>query len=309
MNAKDLSILLLLSLIWGASFLFMRMVVPEIGMVETVFFRLFFGVVALTMALLWQRKAWVFHGRLLPVMLLGITNSAIPFFCYGWAAHVLPSGYLAIFNALTPLMSTLIGYLAFKEALSLRSLGGILLGLSGVFILVQAGPVQFDHAALIGMLCCVLATICYGLSGFLIQRLNAACKRDTGETIDSGLFAVASLGGATIMALPILLIQIATTGLIMPQQTSHWIALLGLGFACTGVAYLFYFMLIARIGPMRTTLVALLIPCFGVVLGALILHETLSLAHLIGGALIGFALTLVLKLGQTAPAPAAKETA
>lgn len=100
----DLLRLLSLAAIWGASFLFMRIIAPELGTVPTAFFRVSIAAVGLLVLLALMRVSWDFHGKFKTVLLLGVINSGLPATLYSVAAQVLPAGYSAIFNATTPLM-------------------------------------------------------------------------------------------------------------------------------------------------------------------------------------------------------------
>lgn len=169
MNLVDILRLLSLAAIWGASFLFMRIIAPVIGTIPTAFFRVSIAFVGLLVILALMRIDWNFRGKLKVVMGLGLINSGIPATFYSLAAQVLPAGYSAIFNATTPLMGVLIGGLFFSEKLTPAKVSGVCLGLFGVGILTRAGPVAFDLQLLMGALACLLATTCYGFAGFLTR--------------------------------------------------------------------------------------------------------------------------------------------
>ena len=144
MKPVDLLRLLSLAAIWGASFLFMRIIAPVLGSVPTAFFRVSIAALGLLVMLALMRVDWNFRGKLKTVLLLGVINSGIPATMYSVAAQVLPAGYSAIFNATTPLMGVLIGGLFFHERLTPSKFAGVCLGLLGVGILTRAGPVAFD---------------------------------------------------------------------------------------------------------------------------------------------------------------------
>lgn len=170
MRPVDTLYLLGLAAIWGASFLFMRIIAPEIGTVPTAFFRVSIAAAGLLVILAMMRVSWDFKGKFKTVLLLGVINSGIPATMYSVAAQVLPAGYSAIFNATTPLMGVLIGGLFFSERLTPSKIAGVALGLFGVAVLTRAGPVAFDLELLMGALACLLATTCYGFAGFLARR-------------------------------------------------------------------------------------------------------------------------------------------
>ncbi|WP_053143599.1 DMT family transporter [Pseudomonas sp. P97.38] len=296
MNLVDTLRLLSLAAIWGASFLFMRIIAPVIGTIPTAFFRVSIAFVGLLVILTLMRIDFDFRGKLKVVMVLGLINSGIPATFYSLAAQVLPAGYSAIFNATTPLMGVLIGGLFFSEKLTVAKVSGVFLGLFGVGILTGAGPVAFDLQLLMGALACLLATTCYGFAGFLTRRWL-----DHQGGLDSRLAALGSMFGATVFLLPLF----GYTAISQPPASwggwSVWSSLLGLGLVCTALAYILYFRLLSSIGPVKSMTVTFLIPPFGVLWGALLLDEPLGMAHLYGGVLIAAALWLVLKPGVTKP--------
>lgn len=298
MNPVDILRLLSLAAIWGASFLFMRIVAPEIGTIPTAFFRVSIAAAGLLVILVLMRTSWDFRGKFKTVLLLGVINSGIPATMYSVAAQVLPAGYSAIFNATTPLMGVLIGGLFFHERLSLSKLAGLALGLFGVAILTRAGPVAFDAELLMGALACLLATTCYGFAGFLARRWL-----DQQGGLDSRLSALGSMLGATLLLLPLFTYSAISQPPASWGGWQVWLSLLGLGLGCTAFAYILYFRLLSAIGPVKSMTVTFMIPPFGVLWGALFLGEPLSLAHLYGGVLIGAALWLVLRPARGAIRP------
>jgi len=291
-NLVDILRLLSLAAIWGASFLFMRIIAPVIGTIPTAFFRVSIAFVGLVVILALMRVDWNFRGKLKAVMVLGLINSGIPATFYSLAAQVLPAGYSAIFNATTPLMGVLIGGLFFREPLTAAKVSGVFLGLMGVAILTRAGPVAFDLQLLMGALACLLATTCYGFAGFLTRRWL-----DHQGGLDSRLSALGSMFGATLFLLPLFGYSVITHPPASWGGWSVWLSLLGLGLVCTALAYILYFRLLSSIGPVKSMTTTFLIPPFGVLWGALLLDEPLGMAHVYGGVLIAAALWLVLKPG------------
>ncbi|PAU62254.1 DMT family transporter [Pseudomonas sp. PICF141] len=290
MNPLDILRMLSLAAIWGASFLFMRVIAPVIGTIPTAFFRVSIAAVGLLVILGLMRISWDFKGKFKTVMLLGMINSGIPATLYCVAAQVLPAGYSAIFNATTPLMGVLIGGLFFHEKFTAAKLSGVFLGLFGVGILTRAGPVAFNLELLTGALACLMATTCYGFAGFLARRWL-----DHAGGLDSRLSALGSMLGATLLLLPLFGYSVLSQPPASWGGWSVWLSLLGLGLVCTAFAYIIYFRLLTSVGPVKSMTVTFMIPPFGVLWGALLLDEPLSMAHLYGGVLIALALWLVLK--------------
>ncbi|WP_415845134.1 DMT family transporter [Stutzerimonas zhaodongensis] len=290
MRLVDLLRLLSLAAIWGASFLFMRIIAPELGTFPTAFFRVLFAFVGLLAILLLMRSRWDFRGKLKLCLILGMINSGAPFALYALAAQFLPTGYSAIFNATTPMMGVIIGALFFAESLTASKMIGVVFGLGGVALLTRTGPVAFDVELLIGAIACLGATACYGFGGFLTRRW---INQQGG--LSSELVAFGSQAGAALCLLPLFALSLITAPPVSWGNGSVWLSLLALGIGCTAFAYILYFRLLSDIGPVRTLAVTFIIPPFGVLWGALFLGEPLDWAYVYGGALIGVALWLILR--------------
>lgn len=296
MRPADLLRLLLLAAIWGASFLFMRIVAPVLGSMPTAFFRASFGMLGLLAILLLMRVSWDFRGKLKHCLVLGVINAGLPSAMYCMAALVLPAGYSSILNATTPMMGVLIGMLFFAEALTLSKAAGVAIGLFGVAVLTRTGPVEFDLDLLLGAAACLVATTCYGFAGFLTRRWIG---QQGG--LDNRLTAFASLCGASLFLLPLF------AGALVLQPPANWggldvwLSLASLGLICTAFAYVLYFRLLSDIGPIKASTTTFLIPPFGVFWGWLLLDEPLSWAYLYGGVLIMIALWLVVRPSAVRP--------
>ncbi|WP_240612292.1 DMT family transporter [Salinicola lusitanus] len=290
MPLLSLGRLLLLSALWGASFLFMRIATPALGAFPTAFFRVLLGAAGLVAILALLRVRWRFDGKLGAVLAIGMINSGIPFGMFCIAAQYLPAGYSAMLNASTPLMGVIIGATLFQEPLTRDRLVGVAAGMLGVGVLVGAGPVRIDGGLLIGAAACLTAAVCYGLGGFIVKRWVA----DRGG-LDSRLIAMGSQVGATLLLAPFMLGQLTLAHQATAWTDSGvWWAMLALGLACTSLAYLLYFRLVEDLGPVKPLTVTMLVPAFGVLWGALFLGEQVTWAHAIGGSLIGVALWMIL---------------
>jgi len=294
MRPLDMFRLLALAAIWGASFLFLRIIAPVLGTFPTAFFRVLLATAGLLVILLLLRTRWDFRGKLGLCLVLGVINSGVPFALYSVAAQLVPAGYSAIFNATTPMMGVLIGALFFAEELTLAKIIGVFSGLGGVALLMRIGPVPFDTELLLGALACLGATACYGFGGFLTRRWI-----NQGEGLDSEVVAFGSQLGATLCLLPLFGLSLLNAPPVNWGDSTVWLSLLGLGLVCTAFAYILYFRLLADIGPVKTLTVTFLIPPFGVLWGVIFLDEPLSWAYVQGGALIALALWLILRQAPT----------
>lgn len=254
--------LVLLGAIWGASYLFMRVASAQIGAALLVELRLLLGALILAPAL-WRHRS-AFPAALWPKLaLVGAINAALPFMLYAWAAHAAPAGIGAITSATTVLFAALVGLAFFGESIGRRRGLAIFGGLAGVVMLAFdriAGSPQLVWAVVAG----VAASLLYGVGLHLVRRHLSG--------LPAAALASATLGAAAILVLPCALFD-------WPQQTvanRSWAAVGALGAICTGLAYLLYYRLIARIGAGRTSTVTYMIPVFGVLWGWLLLDEPIT---------------------------------
>lgn len=298
MTLSSLTRLIALAALWGGSFLFMRIAVPHLGAVPTAVGRGLFSTLGLGAALFILGYRPRLGRYLWPLLALGVINSGIPFLMYSLAAQVLPSGYSAIFNATTPLVATVVGALVFAEGITRARIAAVLLGIGGVAVLAQAGPLEITTAVLGGMAACFVATVCYAFSSFLTLRLAGA-----NAPVDMRAAVFISQLGALLVLLPALLVHLFLHPQAMTELQAApllaWgnVALLGL--LSTALAYVLYFRLITDEGPQKALTVTFIVPVFAVLWGGLLLGEPLSLAHVAGGGLIALSLWLVLR--PTAP--------
>jgi drug/metabolite transporter (DMT)-like permease len=288
MKSRDTLDLLLLAAIWGASFLLMRLAVPAFGPVALAFVRVA-GAALMLLPLLMLRGEWDAlkqHWKL--ALLVGVTNSALPFVLFGFATLSITAGLAAIFNAATPLASALLAWAWLREPMTRWRLLGLGLGLAGVVGLgghkagLQSGAA--DLQVLAAVLACLAATLLYGFS--------AAFARRHLQGVPAMALATGSQIGAALALAPLAALNAPAS---LPGPLA-WTAVLGLALVCSGLAYILYFRLIGRVGPTNASAVTFLIPVFAVAWGAWLLDEPVTLAMLAGGAVIVAGTALVLGL-------------
>ena len=282
MRPRDAVDLVLLAALWGASFLFMRVAAPQFGPVPMMAVRTGIGALVLLPLLLWKGGGGALHdnaGRLLAV---GALNSAIPFTLLAWSTLSLSAGFTSLLNATVPLWGALVAFAWLRERPAGSQLLGLAVGVIGVTLLVR-GRVSFvpggDGFAILASLA---ATLSYGVAASFTRRYLSG--------VDPLVNATGSQIGATaLLALPAVL--------LWPDpwpDARAWAATVTLGVACTGVAYVLYFRLIANTGPARAMTVTFLVPVFAILWGGLFLGEPLTSNMLAGGAviLVGTALSV-----------------
>ncbi len=263
--------LTLLGAIWGCSFLFMRVAVPSFGPYALVEVRLLLGALVL-LPFLWSARAQFPARRWRWLVPIGLINSAIPFVLFAWAAQRAPAAIGAICNAMTVLFAALIAFLFFGEKIGLRRAIALLVGFTGVVVLATAkvSGLSIGTAVIAGS----LAALLYGLGVNLVKRHMAG--------LPPAASAGATLGSAALVMLP----MAVTHWPEAPIPVSSWACAIALGVVCTGLAFLMFYRLIARIGPARASTVTYLVPMFGALFAWLFLGEPVTLAMLVAGALI-----------------------
>ncbi len=260
-----------LGAIWGASFLFMRVAAPVFGAVALVELRLAFGA-AVLLPFLWRSRA-LFPRTLWPrLVLIGAINSALPFLLFAWAAQQAPAGVGAIANAMTVLFAALVGFLFFGERIGVRRSVALLVGFAGVVVLAsgKVAGVSVGWAVAAG----ATAALLYGVGLHLVRRHLSG--------LPPAAVAAATLGVSALWLLPFAIVWWPTGAI--PFEAWGSAALLGV--LCTGIAYVAYYRLVARIGANRTSTVTYLVPLFGVAWAWLLLDEPLTVPMAIAGALI-----------------------
>ncbi len=266
----------LLSSLWGASFLFMRLGAAEFGPFPTAGLRVALATVFLWPILVHQGQWPALRKHWRPVLLGGLINSAIPFALYAWAVLHITTGLASILNATVPLFGAVVAWLWLGERIGrLRSLG-LALGFFGVALLAWRAPGGAggkSDLALWAVAACLGATTCYALAASYARRY----------LMDIPPLATATgsqLGAALFLAVP--------TALTWPEQMPGlraWAAVGAIAVLCTGIAYILYFRLIVNVGPSRALAVTFLAPVFAVFYGVVFLSETVTL-WMLGCALV-----------------------
>lgn len=284
MHAYDAGRWLLLATLWSLQFLFLRLAVPVFGTAPVAESRAFFATLFL---LPWV--VWFARERLAPLenwkdyLAIGLANNVLPFFCFNLAATVLPAGYLAIINGLVALWTALFAAWILGEPLGARRIFGFALGIAGVALIVNLGPIELNARVFLAALAAVTGSALWGWAGVLI-------KQRTGRLPPTSIAAGSVTFSAVIMA-PLWTLT-PPPSIWTPEATAAAVAV---GLLCTGIAYLPFFTLIRDIGPARTLTVGLAVPVLGILWGWLLLDEAVTAAMLAGAALVLAALVLVLR--------------
>ncbi|MET3838239.1 DMT family transporter [Bradyrhizobium sp. OAE829] len=286
-DARDWSLLGVLSVLWGGSFFFNGVVLRELPPLTLVLLRVALASIIL-LPLLWVYRIDFPKGisGWKPFFAIGLFNNVLPFSLIVAGQTTIPSGLASILNATTPLFTVVVMAAAGEEKLQARRVAGVVVGLIGVVILRGW---NFDGDGVwsgqgIGILLCLAGAFSYGLSALLARRLLSNSP---------------PLGTATFQLLASSVMMVIVAGFVdRPWQLpmpglATWGAVIGLAVLSTALAYIVFFQILRRSGATNVMLVTLLIPVTAIVLGYLVLGEQISLREIAGALVIGSALLLI----------------
>lgn len=271
MRTRDLTDMLMLGGIWGGAFVLLRIASPEFGAIPLAAMRI---LVALLTLLFFLRDFSLLRAEPLRLLLLGLIASAIPFTLYAYAMLSITSGLAALLNATTPMFGAVIAWWWLGERLTVWRVVGIVIAFAGVLWLVNDALGTLGIGALGGILAALLGAACYGVA--------ASYTRRAFPTADPVALATGTVLGALVAILPLAVATWPST----PISPRAWIAAIALGVICTAVAYMIYFRLLRNVGAGKAVAVTFLFPPFGVLWGALVLSEPITLGLLAGCAVV-----------------------
>jgi drug/metabolite transporter (DMT)-like permease len=274
MKSADLAELVTLAAIWGASFLFMRLGAGEFGPVALAAVRVAGAALVLLPLLHWRGQFGELRRHWRDIFVVGVTNSALPFLCFGYAALSISAGLSSIFNASTPLWGALIAWWWLRDRPGAARLLGLAIGFAGVIGLAWEKASFKPGGSGWAIVACLAAATLYGVSA-------AYAKKRLQGVAPMAVAAGSQLSAALVLALPAALWWPST----VPSMQA-WVMVALLAVLCTGAAYLMYFRLIAHVGPANAIAVTFLIPAFAVLWGWLFLAEPLTAAMVVGCAVI-----------------------
>ena len=274
MKIRDLLTLLILAAVWGGSFLFMRVAGPVLGPFVTVELRVGIASVALFLyAVAIKHRPSILH-KWKEFLVIGALNAAVPFVLITTAELYLTSSLASILNATTPAFTAVVAWIWIKEALGLKKITGLVIGVIGVVVLVGWSPIPLNGKILLSVAFSLTAALLYGIAGIYVSKVLKGIK-----PID---LAIGQQIAATLLLLPFALSD-------FPRKVPSLaviVSILGLAVLSTAFAYLLYFRLLNNIGPVKTLSVTFLVPIFGTLWGYLFLHESVYVTTYVGMAVI-----------------------
>jgi drug/metabolite transporter (DMT)-like permease len=277
LKPKQWFVFIALGLIWSSSFLWIKIAVQEVGPITLVSYRVLFGLLFGVVMILIQRvslprdaKAWT------PLLVLGISNIAIPFFLISWGEQSINSGVAAILDATVPLFSVVLAHFMLKDdKMTVPKVLGLLIGFVGVIVLMSK-DIGGSSNSLLGQGAVILACAFYAGSGIY-------ARKNTEDTPGILRSAGPLISATFVMWAGSFLFE---SSVKVPHLQITWIALLWLGILGSGLAFVMSYYLIHEIGPTRTSMVTYTFPLGGVILGFIFLKESLSWQLIVGGVLI-----------------------
>jgi drug/metabolite transporter (DMT)-like permease len=283
-DARDGSLLAVLSVLWGGSFFFNGLALKELPPLTLVLLRVALGALfLLPLVRAYRIEFPVGIASWKPFFAVAFFNNVLPFSLIVMGQTFIASGLASVLNATTPLFTVVVMAVAGEERLFARRVAGVIAGLIGVIIL--RGGVGLDAAGQgVGVLLCLAAAASYGVAALLARRQLANSP---------------PLATATFQLLSSSAMMIFVAGffdrpwtLPMPGITT-WLAVLGLAALSTALAYIVFFQILRRSGATNVMLVTLLIPVTAILLGYLVLGERISLREIAGALVIGSALLVI----------------
>ena len=283
-----------LASVWGASYLFIKLGLEDLSPAGVVFARTALAALVLLPLALRRRALHGLRGRVAAVGLLAAVQVAGPFLLISAGELEISSALAGILVATAPIFTALLApWLDEEERSGGSRLVGVVVGMLGVALLLGV-DVGGDDGALAGALMVIGAGLGYALGGFLL-------KSRLGDAEPLGVVTATMIASA-LLSLPAALAS-APDGLPGAEATA---AMLALGVGGTGIAFVIFYALIARVGPARALLVTYMAPAFAVLYGALLLDERVTAGTLAGLLLIVFGSWLAAGGGLRDPAPVAE---
>lgn len=283
-DAQDWWLLAGLSVLWGGSFFFNGAALRELPPLTLVLLRVALGA-AMLLPLLRMQGIGLPKGMTgwTPFVAIGLLNNVIPFSLIVIGQTFVPSGLASILNATTPLFTVTVMAAAGEEALQMRRIAGVALGLLGVIVLRGWG-IETRPGQGLGILLCLGGALSYGFAALAARRL----LKDS-PPLGTATF---QLMASTVMMAVVAGVMEQPWRLPMPGLTT-WFAVLGLAGLSTALAYIVFFQIIRRSGATNVMLVTLLIPVTAILLGWLLLGEPISAREIAGAIVIGSALLVI----------------
>lgn len=277
--------MLLLALIWGASFLAVRVALDEIGPLTSVVHRVGWAMIALWIAVIAMRIPLPRSPRIwLAFLGMGLLNNVIPFGLMAWGQLHIESGLTSILNAATAIFGVLAAAIFFAdERISTRKAVGVMLGFAGVATAIGLENLRNFDIRSLAQLAVIAGTVSYALAGVWARKMLSGQPPQ--------LAAAGMVTGATLIMLPVA--WVVEGPITLNLQTTTLLAIAYYALVATALAYLLYYRVLAMAGSGNLMLVTLLVAPVAIILGAWLRDETLRPAAFGGFALLALGLIVL----------------
>ncbi len=261
----DLILLVLLAFIWGSSFTVIKVIVKDIPPLSLTATRIAVAAVVLALAARMLRQEWPRGWRIWGwIVAAGVTGNILPFTLISWGEERIDSGLAAIYISIVPIATLVLAhYFTRDERFTWRKLAGVVMGFSGILILIGPRALLHLDEHVIRQLAVALAALSYAVNTLIVKRL-------------SGVRPVAMAAAImTVSAIILAPVALWHDGLVQPPLSSTtWAVTLGV--IHTAVATLIMFFVVRRAGASFFSMINFLIPVIGYFLGVVLLGEALS---------------------------------
>jgi len=263
-NAGDYGLLLLLSAIWGSSFVFIKVGVDEVPPVTLTAIRLFLAAAFLLLVMVVTKRQFP-KGKAIWWMMVAsaVTGNALPFCLIAWGQQTIPPGTTAILMGIMPLITMVLAHIfTDDEKLNSRKVTGMIIGVLGLCVLVGQAALFGLTADLVAMLALLAAAASYGFNAVLIRRMKAPDKT-------AAVAMIILLSAIMVMPFAFML----EDPLAVEAGMLAWSAVVTLGVLHAAIATLIMFAIIGRAGASFFSQLNLLVPIAGVMWAALLFSE------------------------------------
>ncbi|WP_319541073.1 DMT family transporter [uncultured Pseudodesulfovibrio sp.] len=285
MDLTDWTLLITLSMIWGGAFFFNAVALRDLPPMLVVFGRISvgsLGLIAVVSMTHLEVRPHLHRWRQLAV--LGVFNTALPFFLIVWGQQYIESGLAAVINATTPAFTILVAhFFTMDERFSMRKLSGAALGLGGVATLIGTDALVGFGDHVLGQLAVMGAALSYACASTYARRLTG---------IPPTVMGCIQLSAASLVMMPVVIIMTKPWELPMPGLDAI-AAIVGLGLLCSTVASIIFFRLLTSSGATNISLVTLLIPFSASTLGITFLGEPFTMRLVLGMLIVSTAAILI----------------
>ena len=284
MTPATWAMLVVLALLWGCTFFFNSIALPDIPPITLIALRCA-GAALVFWLILWARGIGLACGgaTLAGLFVMGAFNNALPFMLIAWGQTHIAGGLAAVLIAMTPLFTVLAAHLmTTDERITPQRLVGVMAGLVGVIVLIGPQALTTLGSDLAAQLAVLAAAVSYAWSGVFARRFM-------GRGIPLLAIATVQISMAAVIMVPLALAFDRPWTLALPGMLA-WSGVAGLALSSTVIAYILYFRILATAGATNLLLVNFLVPVSAILLGVGVLGETLEAKHFAGMALIALGL-------------------